>query len=132
MTTACSYGILKKTGLSYEDAVEEAKAALKTEGFGILTQIDVKSTIKEKTGADFRKYVILGSCNPQLAHQALQAETNIGLMLPCNVIVYEEGEGSVVAAQDPQAMMEFANNPALAPIAEEARARLERVINAIG
>ena len=125
------YSIRKSTGLSYELAVERVKEALKGEGFGVLTEINVKNTLKEKIGEDFRKYVILGSCNPRLAHRALQAELDIGLLLPCNVVVYEEDGGSVVAAQNPEAALNLVDNPELRPIAREARERLARVVEAV-
>ena len=126
-----AYSIRKKTNLTYEEAVERAKEALKAEGFGVLTEINVKNTLKEKIGEDFRRYVILGSCNPQLAHRALLAELEIGLLLPCNVIVYEDDGGAVVAAQNPEAALNLVGNPALKPVAEEARRRLERVVEAV-
>jgi uncharacterized protein (DUF302 family) len=121
------YGFGVKTPLPYEEAVERTTRLLKEEGFGVLTSIDVQQTLKEKLGAEFRRYVILGACNPQLAHRAFQAELNIGLLLPCNVAVYEDGEGSAVAFMDPAAAMGFVGNDALRPIADEARARLLRV-----
>jgi len=122
-----SYGFGTKTALPYERAVERTTALLKDEGFGVLTEIDVKKTLKEKLGVDFRRYVILGVCNPPLAHRAFQAELPIGLLLPCNVVVYEEDGGSVVAFMDPAAALGMVGNDALAPIAAEARARLARV-----
>jgi uncharacterized protein (DUF302 family) len=118
--------------LPYEQAVERVVEALKKEGFGVLTQIDVQATLKKKLGADFRRYVILGACNPPLAHRALQADLKIGLLLPCNVIVYEEGEGSVVAAVDPMSMLGEVEDPELAEVSREARSRLERVIGSLG
>jgi uncharacterized protein (DUF302 family) len=121
------YGFGTKTALPYEQAVERTIALLKEEGFGLLTTIDVKRTLKEKLGVDFRRYVILGACNPPLAHRAFQAELPVGLLLPCNVIVYEEDGGSVVAFMDPAAALGVVGNDALAPIAAEARARLARV-----
>ncbi|MFP3941655.1 MAG: DUF302 domain-containing protein [Thermoanaerobaculia bacterium] len=131
MTTRERYGIETRVDLPYEEAVERATEALQAEGFGVLTEIDVKATLKKKIDADFRRYVILGSCNPELAHRALQAELDIGMLLPCNVIVYEDGDGSVVSILDPQAMMEFTGNPELEPIAREARERLQRVARAL-
>jgi len=128
MTTRTKYGIETRLSLPYETAVEKVTEALKEEGFGVLTEIDVKATLKKKLDADFRRYVILGACNPPLAHRALSTELDVGLLLPCNVIVYEDGEGSVVSAADPGAMMEIAGNPDLSSIAEEARERLERAI----
>lgn len=114
--------------LPFEQAVERAKEALKAEGFGVLTEIDVQATLKKKLDTDFRKYVILGACNPPLAYRAFQAELEIGLLLPCNVIVYEEDAGSVVSIMDPGLMSRWLNNPALIPLAREASAKLERVI----
>ncbi len=112
----------------YEEAVERVIATLKEEGFGVLTEIDVKATLRKKLDADFRKYVILGACNPNLAHQALQQELELGLLLPCNVIVYEEDGGSVVSIVDPLTMLGVVENPALQPIADEATERLQRVV----
>jgi uncharacterized protein (DUF302 family) len=132
MTTKRSYGIERRLDLPYDDAVERVTAALQGQGFGILTEIDVRATLKKKLDLDFRRYVILGACNPPLAHRALSAELDVGLLLPCNVIVYEgEGGGSVVSAADPGAMMEISGNPALGPIAAEARERLERALAAL-
>jgi uncharacterized protein (DUF302 family) len=132
MTTNRTYGIEKRLDVPYDQAVERVTAALAAEGFGILTEIDVKATLKKKLDLDFRRYVILGACNPPLAHRALTAELDVGLLLPCNVIVYEDdGGGSVVSAADPGAMMEVSGNPALEPVAEEARARLERALDSL-
>jgi len=125
------YAMPTRVDLSYEKAVEKVTACLKDEGFGVLTEIDVKATLKKKLDVDFRRYVILGACNPPLAHRALTAETEIGLLLPCNVIVYEDGDGAAIAIADPVAMMEFSGNPALSPIAQEARRRLENVLGAV-
>lgn len=125
------YAMPTRIDLPYEKAVEKVTACLKDEGFGVLTEIDVKATLKKKLDVDFRRYIILGACNPPLAHRALNAETEIGLLLPCNVIVYEEDGGSAVAIADPVAMMEFSGNPALTPIAQEARRRLENVLAAL-
>ena len=126
------YGITTTLDLPYEEAVERTKAALKEEGFGVLTEIDVKKTIKEKLGADFRKYVILGACNPPLAHRALSADPFVGLLLPCNVVVYEEAGGSVVSAIDPVGMMADVESDTLKQVAAEVRPRLERVIRKLG
>lgn len=125
------YGIRVELPVSYEAAIEQVTAALKTEGFGVLTQIDVQSTLKQKIGVDFRRYMILGACNPRLAYQALSAELEIGLMLPCNVIVYETDTGSVVSIVDPQAMLGVGLSPALGDVAAQARERLERVAAAL-
>ena len=125
------YGIRTKVNLPYEEAVERITAALKEQGFGILTTIDVKETLKKKLDVDFRKYIILGACNPPLAHRALTTEQEIGLLLPCNVIVYEEDGGSVIAVADPIAMMSIVQNEELNAVAREARERLERALNAV-
>lgn len=123
-----SFGMRKVTRSSYDDALVKVPEALKVEGFGVLTQIDVKETLKQKIGADFRRYRILGACNPQLAHRALQAELEIGVMLPCNVIVYEGDDGkAVVVAVDPMQTVAAAS-PKLAPIATEVQQRLARVL----
>jgi len=130
--TETKYGFATRLDLSYEEAVERTKAALRGEGFGVLTEIDVKATLKQKLNADFRKYVILGACNPPLAHRAIQAELDIGLLLPCNVIVYEEGDGAVVSAIDPVSAMSMVENPALQEVAATVKAKLRRVIEALG
>jgi uncharacterized protein (DUF302 family) len=115
----------------YEEAIERVTAALKEEGFGVLTEIDVKATMKQKLDADFRKYAILGACNPPLAHKALSTDLEIGLLLPCNVIVYEEDGGSVVSIVDPISMLGVVDSAELKPVADEAGARLERVAKAL-
>ena len=126
-------GIRAVLGLPYEQAVQRVTEALKVEGFGVLTEIDVRDTLKQKIGADFRRYVILGACNPALAHRALSADLDVGLLLPCNVVVYEEGERSAVVAVDPVTMLgALAGNPGVADVAREARAKLERVIASLG
>jgi len=129
--TVTDYAYRTKLGLPYEQAVEKTTATLKEEGFGVLMEIDVKATLKKKLEADFRRYVILGACNPPLAHQALKAELEIGLLLPCNVIVYEENGGSVVSIVDPISMLGVVENPELSPVADEARTRLRRVIESL-
>lgn len=129
--TTTAYGLSVRLHVPYAEAVERATAALKNEGFGILTEIDVQATLKQKLNADFRKYVILGACNPPLAHQALQADLDVGLLLPCNVIVYEEDGGSVVSIVDPLAMLSVIQNPALTPVAEAAKEKLRRVAQAL-
>lgn len=129
--TAQDLGLHVKLSVPYEEAVEKVTDALKAEGFGVLTEIDVKATMKKKIDADFRKYIILGACNPSLAHRALSTRLEIGLLLPCNVIVYEEDGGSVVSIVDPLSMMQMADAEALAPVAAEARSRLERVRDAL-
>ena len=117
-------GFQSRLNLPYEQALEKVTEALKAEGFGVLTSIDVKDTMKKKLDVDFRKYTILGACNPPLAHQALSARPDVGLLLPCNVIVYEEGEGTVVNIIDPLSMRTFIQDPVLDSVAEEARQRL--------
>lgn len=124
------YGIGATLDLPYDVAVERTREALAKEGFGVLTEIDVKATLKKKLDVDVLPYVILGACNPSLAHRALAAERDIGLLLPCNVIVYatEEPGQSVVAAMDPLEALALTGNDSVRPIAEEARQRLERAI----
>lgn len=122
------YGMVVHLDAPYEEAIARTTAALQTEGFGVLTEIDVRATMKKKLDVDFPKYVILGACNPNLAHQALTAEPQLGLLLPCNVIVYEADEGgATVSIVDPAQMLSVADNPALQPVAGEARERLARV-----
>jgi uncharacterized protein (DUF302 family) len=128
MSSQGKYGIQTKVNTSYEETIPRVTEALKKEGFGVLTEIDVKETIKKKLGKEFPKYIILGGCNPDLAFRALSAETEIGLLLPCNVIVYEKDGETVVSAQDPEAALSVVGNPELAPIAKEARERLARAI----
>ena len=125
------YGLLKEVSYPYERAVEKVTEELKKEGFGILTTIDVRETLKKKLNVDFQKYVILGACNPSFAHRALQSEEQIGLLLPCNVIVYDTGGKTNVGAFDPMAMMSLSDNKELASIAAEVRLRLERVVAAL-
>jgi uncharacterized protein (DUF302 family) len=126
------YGLRVALPIAYDEAVERTTAALKNEGFGVLTTIDVKQTIKQKLDKDFRRYVILGACNPPLAHRALTAELEIGLLLPCNVIVYETTpDKSVVAAMAPLAAMDVVGNSELHDVAQEADARLRRALTAL-
>lgn len=125
------YGISKTVPLGFEQAVEKVTGELKKEGFGVLTTIDLQQTLKNKLGVDLKKYVILGACNPPFAFRALQADENIGLLLPCNVIVAERSSGTVVAAFNPQSMLEIAGGTGIGPIADEVTARLERVIAAV-
>ena len=121
-------GMKKQLELGYDEALARVPEALKSEGFGVLTEIDVRDTLKKKLGVEFRRYKILGACNPPLAHRALASEIDVGVMLPCNVIVYENDEGrAVVTAIDPMQTV-AAQSPSLQPIAEEVRARLERVL----
>ena len=121
---------LKNT--TFSDAIDKTVAALKEEGFGVLTEIDIKATLKTKLDANFYNYTILGACNPQMAHQALQAENKIGTMLPCNVIVQERESGTVeISAVDPAASMMAVQNDALAGIAMDVRDKLIKVIKSI-
>ncbi|HKU66955.1 MAG TPA: DUF302 domain-containing protein [Candidatus Baltobacteraceae bacterium] len=122
------YGKVVVTGLSMEQAVERAKALLKEEGFGVLCEIDVRKTLQEKLGADFRPYRILGACNPGLAHEALLRDPQLGLLLPCNLVVQEEDNQTVVSAIDALAMLSFSKTADLTPIAQEANERLSRVL----
>jgi uncharacterized protein (DUF302 family) len=127
-----AYYFSKTLQLPFDDAVAHVTEGLKQEGFGVLTDIDVKATLKKKLDVDFRNYRILGACNPPFAYQALQAEDKIGLMLPCNVFVQETAPGEVeVAAIDPVASMQAIDNPALAAIADQVRAKLQEVIDAL-
>ena len=125
-------GLAKTTALSYEQAIAKVTDELKKEGFGVLTEIDVKETLKKKLNVEFRPYKILGACNPTLAHQALQKEVELGMFLPCNVIVYQSDDGrTVVSAVDPKIALGRLNRPQLEPIADEVAARLKRVIAAV-
>ena len=125
------FPLKKVTQRSYDDALARVPELLKAEGFGVLTEIDVKATMKQKIGVDFRKYKILGACNPQLAHQVLSADLEVGAMLPCNVVVYEGDDGkAVVLAIDPTQAIGAAN-PAIRPIADAVKERLERVLSRI-
>jgi len=124
-----SYYFSKVLDVEFDEAIEKVTASLKQDGFGILTEIDVKATLKKKLDVDFRKYKILGSCNPPFAHKALLAEDKIGLMLPCNVIVQETPDGKTeVAAIDPVASMGAVQNPDLEPLGAEVREKLRMVI----
>jgi uncharacterized protein (DUF302 family) len=125
-----SYYFSKTLGIPFEEAIARVTEQLKKEGFGILTEIDVKETIKKKLNLDFRKYKILGACNPPYAHRALQVEDKIGTMLPCNVIVQETSKGQIeVAAIDPVASMQAVKNPSLSEVAAEVQGRLKKVID---
>ena len=127
-----SYYISTLLDTTFENAVDRVTAGLKVEGFGILTEIDVRATLRKKLDVEFRPYLILGACNPPYAYRALQAEEMIGTMLPCNVIVQDKGEAGIeVAAVDPHASMQAIDNPKLESIAGEVRARLKAVIEAL-
>lgn len=126
-----SYGFSKELEIGFEEAVEKTREELKKEGFGVLTEIDVKKTLKEKLDVDYEDYIILGACNPQFAHKALQAEKEIGLLLPCNVIVYRKDGRTIVSAVNPMEAMAMVENNELKRIAEEVSEKLKKVIENI-
>jgi uncharacterized protein (DUF302 family) len=124
-----AFGIRKELHMTYDEALARVPEALKSEGFGVLTEIDVQSTLKAKLGVDFRRYKILGACNPPLAHQALQAELDAGVMLPCNVVVYEDdARRAVVVAIDPTKTVAAAGNPKLVELAEVVKQKLSSAL----
>ena len=133
MTSDTAYGLKKTLSATVEEADLRVREELKKEGFGVLTEIDVKSTLKQKLDVDFRPYKILGACNPPLAHRALSEETDIGLLLPCNVVVYEGDKPgtAVVAIMDPVMQLGVAGRDDMRPMAEEVKARMERVLAAL-
>ncbi len=131
MTERRKYGLFVRTKASYDEALEATKAALKEQGFGVLTEIDVRATLKQKLDVSFRPYKILGACNPPIAHQALSTNLGAGLMMPCNVVVYEDSaDRTTVLAIDPMGTF-AAEEPALRPIAEQVQAKLMRVIETL-
>ena len=125
---AVSYSLSVRVHLPFEQAVARVKEALQTEGFGVLTEIDIQSTMRAKLGVDMEQYLILGACNPPLAHRALEAEPQIGLLLPCNVVVREGPHGCLIEVIDPEAMLGLVDNQAVAAVAQEAKERLQRVV----
>lgn len=125
------YGLKTRTRLDMGEAEAKVRELLAGEGFGILTEIDVSATLHEKLGVARNPYRILGACNPHLAAEALEKEVDVGLLLPCNVVVYQDGADTVVAALDPGTMVDLTDNPTLAQVAAEARSRLEQVIDAM-
>lgn len=132
-TLTLPYGFGTTLDTPYEETVARVRAALAAEGFGVLTEIDVRATLKAKIDVDFRPYIILGACNPPLAHRALAAETEIGLLLPCNVVVHagdEEGT-TVVSIMDPEAALSLTGNDAIASVATDVKARMQRVVDAL-
>lgn len=131
MQSKGQYAFRAKLDVPYEKALDKVADALKTESFGILTSVDIKATLKEKLGAEFRKYSILGACNPPLAQKALSQDLEAGLVLPCTVVVYEESGGSSISIADPMTVVNLLGNPVLRPIAEEAQAKLKRVLEAL-
>jgi uncharacterized protein (DUF302 family) len=132
-TQNTGYGMVTAVSLPFERALARTREALASEGFGVLTEIDVAGTLKKKLDVEFRPYVILGACNPPLAYRALTAELDIGLLLPCNVIVYQADDPSrsVVAALDPVAALSLTGNEAVQPVAQEVRGRLQQVLGRI-
>lgn len=123
-----SYGTKIKVSVEFDSAYERVVEALKNNGFGVLTEIDVKATLKEKIGEDFRRYAILGACNPKLAFRALSAEEDLGLLLPCNVVVYESDDGTMVGIIDPGMMSTMTSNPVLGEVAAEAGGLFESAL----
>ena len=128
---AVEYGVGRDLDQSFQEVLGRVREALKAEGFGVITEIDVQKTMKEKLGVDGRPHVILGACNPKYAHEALGVEDDLGLLLPCNVVVYEKGKGSRVAVINAGAMMGMVGNDRLAPIADEIQERLDRVLTSL-
>ena len=127
-----NYGFSKELDIPYEIVIEKVREALKAEGFGVLTEIDVKEKMKEKLGLDMRKYIILGACHPPSAYKAILAEENVGLMLPCNVIVYEKVDKTVLSVIRPTVAMQTINNDELAAIATLIESKLKNVFSAVG
>ena len=126
------YGISVRTAVPFSEAVRRVREALAAQGFGVLTEIDVRATLHEKLGADMEDYLILGACNPPLAHQALTADRTVGLLLPCNVVIRSGHGETIIEALDPQIMAEVAGQAALLPVAAEAAARIRAALAAIG
>ena len=129
MVSGETLGMSKRLDIPYDEALPEVREALKAQGFGILTEIGVRATSREQLNQDFRPYTILGACNPRLAHRALESNLDIGLLLPCNVIVYESDGGSVVSAFDPEVGMRLADSVALDAVASEAKALLIKALD---
>ena len=129
--TTSGYGYSRSVEMSFDEAVERTKVALKEQGFGVLAEIDIRAAMKEKLGLDVAPHLILGACNPELAHRALEAEPEISLLLPCNVVVRERDGGVQVSAIDAERMMSFVGNPALEPIAREANERLRKAVDSL-
>ena len=126
---AVTYGMGRLIGRPFDETVARTREALREEGFGVMCDIDVRATLKDKLGVDSDDYLILGACNPPLAHRALQTERELGLLLPCNVIVYADEGGTRVSAIDPEVMLGMIDNPVLADVAVEVRSRLQRVLD---
>lgn len=132
MQATQTYGFGTILDVPFDEAMARTEAALKEQGFGVLTRIDVKETLKQKIDVEFERYVILGACNPRLAHRGLEAEHDLGLLLPCNVIVHEHDGKTAVSIVDPEAMLGVVDKEALREIATEAKTLLEQVVNALG
>ena len=130
-STSCGYGDIRTLKMSFDDAVARIEDALKTEGFGVLCQIDIQAKLKEKLGIDFPRYVILGACNPPLAQQALQRDINLGLLLPCNVVVYEEGGQVHVGAVDAVRMLSVTNHAEMEELARKVNEKLGRALDSL-
>ncbi len=127
-----AFGIRKVLDMGFDEALAKVPEALKAEGFGVLTEIDVQATLKKKLDVDFRRYRILGACNPPFAHQALQLSLDVGMLLPCNVIVYEtDDRKTVVSAVDPMQTMAAQGDPAMRPLAEQVQQKLRRVVDSL-
>jgi uncharacterized protein (DUF302 family) len=131
MTDRLDYAFRARIEAPHEEALRMLEAALKTEGFGILTAVDMQAILKEKLNAEFREYSILGACNPSLAQRALAKDLEAGLVLPCTIVLYEDGGGTRVSIAAPLAVVDLLGNPELRPIAEEAQAKLKRVLSAV-
>ena len=125
------YGMTIRTPLPFAEAVARVREALKAQGFGVLTEIDVQATLRDKLGQDIEHYLILGACNPPLAHRALDADRRIGLLLPCNVVVRTEVGQTIIEALDPRVMMEVAGQPSLKPVADEAASRIRAALDSL-
>jgi uncharacterized protein (DUF302 family) len=130
-TKTTDYGDVRTTKLQFNEAIAQLEAALKKEGFGVLCQIDIQAKLKEKLGVDFTRYVILGACNPPLALQALQKDMNLGLLLPCNAVVYEEGGQVRVGVVDALKMLAVANQPEMEGLARQVNEKLQRALDAV-
>ena len=125
------YGITIRTSIPFAEAVTRVREALKAQGFGVLTEIDVQATLRDKLGQDMEDYLILGACNPPLAHQALDADRKIGLLLPCNVVVRTADGQTIIEALNPQVMAEVADQPSLRPVADEATTRIRAALDSL-
>lgn len=132
MKTIGTYALRVETKRTFADAIARATELLAEQGFGVLTTIDVQATLKKKLGIDDKPYTILGACNPQLAHRALEAEPHVGVLLPCNVVVWDEGDHRVVAAMEPMVVAEIIASPEVTKVAEEATRRLHAVLENVG